>query len=298
MSNELLTAILAGLGGMLGWGVGDFFVKKTVDHLGAIRSLVWAHIFGTIIFILAAAAQILIFNNSVPLPAGWAWAGLVFFGSLQMLVYWLVYEGFGKGQVAVLSPVFASFPGIVAIVSFLAFGEQLTPLKALSLVLIFGGVILLNVDLSSLKQKKSKRFNVLAGFKEVFIAALLAAIWTILWDRFIGGKDALSYAMFMYIFMTIAACLLAMTTKSKLKGVMPSIWKFLVLIGLCEAIAYLTISWGYSSTSLTSVVALVSGAFSLPTIVLAKIYLKEEITRTQVVAIALTICGIGLIALT
>jgi len=56
--------------------------------------------------------------------------------------------------------------------------------------------------------------------------------------------------------------------------------KFLFLMGLGEAVAYLAISWGYSKTTLTGVVALVSGAFSVPTVVLAYTFLKERPPRS------------------
>jgi uncharacterized membrane protein len=45
----LVIAILAGLGGMLGWGFSEFATKKAVDKVGAISSLVWAHVFGTVL---------------------------------------------------------------------------------------------------------------------------------------------------------------------------------------------------------------------------------------------------------
>jgi len=40
MQQELLIAVLAGLGGMFGWGFADFFAKKTIDEIGSVASLV------------------------------------------------------------------------------------------------------------------------------------------------------------------------------------------------------------------------------------------------------------------
>ena len=44
MQPELVLAGLAGLGGMMGWGLADFFAKKTIDEIGDVVSLVWAHV--------------------------------------------------------------------------------------------------------------------------------------------------------------------------------------------------------------------------------------------------------------
>jgi len=297
MQNELLIAILAGLGGMLGWGFADFFVKKTVDKIGAVSSLVWAHLFGTVVLVFFAIFQFLIFGSFIAIPNTLsAWAGLILFGILQMIVYWLVYEGFGKGQVSVLSPVFASFAGLVALISIAFLGERAGDLRILSLFIIFAGIVLISTDFKGWNIKSIKLVNV-PGFKEVAIATLLAALWTLGWGKFVGGEDWLSYALFMYLFMTVAAFFLSRFMKVKLSGVSTNLWKFLFIIGLGEAIAYTAISLGYSLTSTVSVVALLSGAFSLPVIILARIFLKEKINHIQTIGSIVIFTGIMALSL-
>ena len=294
MQSMLLVAVIAGVGGMLGWGFGDFFAKTSVDNLGPIRSLVWAHACGSALFILAALVQLLILRGAVPLPEGSAWFWLIGFGALQMVIYWLVYKGFEKGQLAVLNPVFASFTGIVALVSIIFFGEPAGIITVVALLALLFGILLINTDLETLKSRKLK---VLPGLKEIGAATILAAIWTLGWDKFIGGHNPLSYALWMYVFMTLAAVVLAKLLREKIRGVPAKYRKFLFLTGLGEAIAYLAISWGYSSTNLTAIVALISGAFSVPTVILAYLFLKERITRTQLLAVGIIIAAIAALSL-
>jgi drug/metabolite transporter (DMT)-like permease len=290
MQNSLLIAIFAGLGGMIGWGSADFFAKKTVDTVGPIKSLVWGHSFGTFLFIILALGQTILLGRTLHMPHDLlVWLGLAGFGILQMVVYWLLYMGFEKGQLAVLNPVFASFSGIVALVAITFLGEKASFLLIASLLVIFIGIILINTDPEDLQSKKIK---IAPGLKEVGVAMLLAAGWTLGWDKFINGRDSLSYALFMYSFMTIAAVILARFMKEKISGVTPGIWKYLIFIGGGEALAYLAISWGYSSTSLTGVVALISGAFSVPTVILAYIFLKERLSKLQVLAVLTIIVGV------
>ncbi len=71
MNQELLIAVLAGLGGMLGWGLADFFAKKTIDEVGDVVSLVWAHIFGTIVLFIIASHQLLTAPQKFTLPQDW-----------------------------------------------------------------------------------------------------------------------------------------------------------------------------------------------------------------------------------
>ena len=294
MSNLLAIAILGGLGGMLGWGFADFFAKKTVDRLGDIKSLVWAHLFGVSIFILAALFQYAVTGHPISIPHGLKlWVGLAFFGGLQMLVYWLVYQGFSKGQLIVLNPIFASYSGIVALISIVFLHENPGYLAIVALLLIFSGILLMNLDLKGLG---SKRINIVPGLSEMIAASSLAAVWTLLWDRFVGGHNALSFALFMYAFMTLAALILARYKRISLAGTPKNLFRLLALIGLGEAVAYLSISYGFSRTPYTSIVALVSGAFSLPAVVLGYRFLDERVSRTQVWAIAVIVAGIILVS--
>ncbi len=297
MQQELVVAIVAGLGGMLGWGLADFFAKKTIDKIGDVQSLAWAGVFGTGVFLLAAAYQIFVRGGQLAIPHdGQTWLLLAFFGALQAAVYLFAYNGFGKGQVALLNPVFASFSGIVAIVSILFLGEATSGLRVLMLGVIFAGVMLLSLDINALRSRRINFLHV-PGFFEVGCAALLAALWTILWYLFVNGKDWLAYATYMFAFMTLAVFVYAWLRRLPLKVGGGSIWLFVALIGVCETVAYLAITLGYGATSLTSVVTVLSGGFSLPTIILAYLLLKERITLVQWVGCLAIIAGVMLLPL-
>ncbi len=295
MQPSFLIAILTGLAAMLGWGFADFFAKKTIDKIGSIVSLVWAHLFGTLALALVALYQSVIVGQQISVPNNLqSWGLLLIFGTLQAVVYLLAYEGFGKGQLAILNPVFASYSGIAALLSIIVFGEIVRGHILVALALVFLGILLLNMDTQILKLK---RFNVIPGFREVGLASLLAAIWTIGWDKFVGGQDGLSYALFMYGFMTLAAFVFSKIKRINLSVVKPNLWKFLILIGVCEVVAYVALSVGFSTTSYTSIVVLLSGAFSLPTILLARVFLKEKVSAIQTIGSLIIISGIIILSI-
>ncbi|MDO8659444.1 MAG: DMT family transporter [Candidatus Parcubacteria bacterium] len=293
MQNELLIALLTGLGGMMGWGFSEFATKKSVDKIGTISSLVWAHVFGTIIiFSILLFSKLFITNVNIVFPTDLSeWLGIIFFGTLQTIVYYFSYKAFEKGKVGILSPIFASFAVIVAILSVLVFGEALNIGFVPALVLIFGGVMLINLDLESLKARRI-RIKAVAGLKEIIIATILATVWTLGWDKFTGNKDWMVYTTLMFTFMTISAFLIANLAKINLLEVKSGAWKFLWLIAAGEVVAYLAITLGYASTTYTSVVAILSGASSLPTIILARVFLKEKIATIQTIGSLTIIAGI------
>jgi len=297
MQQELIIAIFAGLGGMLGWGFADFFAKKTVDTVGSIVSLVWAHVFGTLALSLVLFYKVFVLEETTNIPSDLnTWGLLSLFGGLQAIIYLLLYQAFSKGKLAVINPIFASYSGIAAFLSIAVLGEIVNPYLLLALGVIFSGILLINLDISALRSKSIKLAST-PGLKEVLLALILAAVWTVSWDKFVSGKDWLSYALLMYSFMTIVALAISKLQKVSLSITQIGLWKFLILIGLCEAIAYLAISLGFSATSFTSVVALLSGAFSLPTIILARVFLKEKVTSIQTVGSIVIIVGIIILSL-
>lgn len=289
---ELTIAIIAGLGGMFGWGLADFFAKKTIDRLGDVQSLAWAGVFGSLGFILAALYQVVVVGGTFTVPTDLlTWALLAFFGALQAAVYLFAYNGFGKGQVSLLTPVFATYSGVVALFSILFLGEVTTGLRAAALVVTFGGVMLISLDTAALQARRIV-FTHVPGFKEVCIAAVLAALWTILWYLFVNGKDWLAYACYMFIFMTLTVFATAKFRGLPMRVGKSNLWLFVAIIGACETVAYVAITLGYGATSFTSVVSLLSGAFALPTIVLAYIFLKERISAAQWVGCFIIIAGV------
>lgn len=296
MQQQLIVAVLAGLGGMVGWGLADFFAKKTIDKIGDIASLGWGHVCGTIAFFALLAYEFFINGKTFHIDASiYEWLGVAFFGALQAVVYFFLYKGFGKGQVGVLSPVFASFSGFVALFSVILFGEVVPPIFMLGLIPLFLGIIFVNVDLAALK---SRKISLVAtpGFKEVAIATVLAVFWTLGWHKFITDKDWLLYAALMYAFMTFAILLYALSQKINIQVPESSMWKFLIGIGIAEAVAYFAISVGYSTTSYTSIIGLLSGAFSVPTIFLARTFLGERMSKMQAFGVACIIVGIIFVA--
>jgi drug/metabolite transporter (DMT)-like permease len=295
MKQELTIAILTGAGGMLGWGLADFFAKKTIDQIGDIIALAWGHLFGTGLLVAVWSFQAAA-GQSVSIPKGLrTWTFLFLFGAGQAVIYLLVYRGFSKGKVGLLAPVFACFSGLTAVLSITLFGERLRGWLPAALGLIFTGVLLINADAAAIRTGRF-RFSQIGGFREIAVATILAALWTILWDKFVEGEAWITYALWMYGFMTLTILVVAAIGRQDLRKVDGSLFKFLFLIGLCETGAYLAITLGYSTTRFTSVVAILSGAFSLPTIILARLFLKEKITALQTFGGLVTVLGIMLVA--
>jgi len=297
MNDTIAVAVAAGLGAMLGWGFADFFAKKTIDVIGDIQSLVLGHSIGAgLVFALLFTGGIYGDSNRTLPSETSEWLGLAFFGVLEALVYLLVYIGFGKGKLAVLNPVFSSYSGFVALISIIFLGEVVGSVLAIGLGVVFLGMMLISLEGKGMRLK-SIRLSKLAGLNEILVATVLAAVWTILWSEFVDGKDGRLYGGLMYIAMTLALYIYAIVRKVKVHNVTPKIWLLAACIGVAEVVAYVAISIGFSETSRVSIVAVLSGAFSLPVIILSYIFLKEKVDRTHRIGSFVILVGVVIVSL-
>ena len=288
--NSEIVAILAGLGAMIGWGLADFLAKGTIDAIGDLASLYWGHILGALIIVGGGISYLVIAGGSADLPSDLAgWIGLAAFGAGQALVYLLVYRAFSKGPVSMLSPIFASYSGIAALLS-VAFGEAVGLATGLVLILMFFGVLIASLE------GRAGRGSVLApGVPEALLGAGVAAVWTFGWDRFVHGHGWLSYSLVMYAGMTGVVALVAVFSGISRALPEPSVLWALVMIGTAEVCAYLSVSVGFSQTQHATSVAVIGGAFSIPTVLLARRFLNERLSPTRLVGVSTVIFAAALL---
>lgn len=286
--SDLSTALLCGSGAMLGWGSADFFAKRSIDDIGDFATLFWGQFVGAVALFGAAVLG----GRTFAFGAGDV-LGVIGFGLVSAYSYLLLYRGFGRGQISLLSPLFASYAAVAAIVSALAFGEVIPEARWFAVMLVFAGILLLTAGQGGSAALSAGRLD---GFPEVAGAMLVFAWWIVLWDHFLQHRDWLTMLACVRL---VAVAALAVTARARgitLRVQSRETRSALVLIGACDVAAFALLSIGLHSTSMVSVVAMLSGAFSLPTIVLARLFLDERLTRRQLLAASLVIAGIGLLA--
>ncbi len=291
MHTGLLIALIAGLGSMIGWGTADFFAKKTIDALGDLQTLFWQQLLGIIPLIALFLA-----SPHVPHLHHFDLLFLILLGAVSGLSYLPLYSGFGKGQLSLLSPVFASYSVFVLIISVLFLGEKLSLLRAVAIIVVILGILLISTDVKELNRSFHKHAFKLAGLPEVASATLVYSVWLVFLDKFLDGKQWVFYMLCIRIFSTVTLLVYALIKRVSLRVADQNLWKYLGLIGLFDVAAYSFVSYGFSHTGYPSIVVVLSATFSLPTIILARIFLKEQITRAQALAALAILAGVVLVS--
>lgn len=292
MNHGLLVAIIGGLGGMFGWGFADFFAKKTIDRADDLTTLFWSQLVGIIplAVIFAAHPNVPHLNTYDPLF-------LVLFGVVSGLSYLPVYTAFGKGKISLLSPVFASWSVLVVLVSAFIFKEAIPGLRWVAIALTFAGILTITADPRDLKRVWRKKGHSVQGLPEIFAAMIIYSIWLVFLKHFLNHKPWVYYLLVIRTFSTLALFVYARARSRSLTIKDRSLWKYVALIGVFDVMAFGFVSYAFSATPYTSVVAILAATFSLPTMILARIYLNERISRLHALAALLILCGIAIISL-
>lgn len=295
MSGSLATAALAGLGGMAGWGLADFLAKKTIDRVGETTTLFWAQAIGVLplLGIFAATRNV---PTVHPVDALW----LVLLGVVSALSYLSLYAGFAKGPVSFLSPVFSAHAALVVVLSAAFFGERIAGAQWVAIVVVLAGVIAISTTPGELGATlRSTSAAKIPGLANVLSAAVAFAFWLVFLDRFIGVRDWVLFLIVIRCTAAVTVAVWALATHEPLGfGSRDySLMTYVAAIGLCDAAAFSAVSYGFSATTHTSVVAVLSSTFSLPTLFLARIFLKERLGTSQKIAAGVILAGIAIVSI-
>jgi len=284
--------IFNGLLTMLFWGVAIFLAAIVSRKIGNILTLFWMQFFGFIVGLIY-----FLFNaRSLPISSSLHLAPiLIAIAILQVVAYLAFYKGLEKGQVSLVSPIGASWSLITAILSIVVFKETLKSNQLLAIIAIIGGIIIISFNFNDIF--KSKGIRLLAGVKEGIVSILG---WGISLFLLIPVSKELGWFLPAFLFRMLILVLLSTLLLSTKKPFIPKIskfpWLLLLLIGLFDICAFFAYSLGVSS-AYGSIIAPISSANTLVTIMLGVFILKEKIDLRRVIGIGAIVCGLILISL-
>jgi drug/metabolite transporter (DMT)-like permease len=288
--NNAITSILAGLGGMFGWGTSDFFAGISSKKLGHYKTFFWSQFAG-----LASASLIILFFSANFAITTNLFILLSIASVFYSVAYLYFYKGFELGNVSVISASINLWPVFTMIFAYIFLGQRLSTQQSLGILLILSGITLVALKWNDFKNQK---FSLLAGVKEAIFASFLSGIFWNLSDVIsekIGWLPTTIYikvgvVIFLLIFSFLkrnGLSLNKISTQTKLT---------VLLVGVLEAIGVASVNWGLTVGDVILITP-ISSALSVITITMAIIFLKEKITKTQAMGILFTIVGIIMTAI-
>lgn len=163
-----LTAIFA----MIFWGVGDFFIQKTVRKIGDIPTIAWGGLIGALIltpFVITDLKQLA--NPETLWP-------LLILGLVTFVASAVIFKSLGDGKLSVVEIVLTLELPLSVIIGIIVFQEQLSIPQFLLIIFAFAGVILVSKSHQSGLKKIIELFTGKSRFweKGVLLAGLAAIL--------------------------------------------------------------------------------------------------------------------------
>lgn len=282
-------ALTVGLFAMLSWGLADFLAKVSLDQLNEVTVLFWSQLVGVLPIAVFAVGAVPTWQ--------WSWtssAALLGFGAVEAGTYVLQYRGFKRGKVSVLSPLFSSYAALVTVLSVPFLHEHLDALTLTGIAVVFVGALLVTSDGGGATSGSGK---MTAGAADVLASAFIYSFWVILFDRFVKDHTWILALVAIRLISSVACLGIARVSRVPLRLTSRKLIGAVAAVGIFDSGAYIAVAKGYSATRHAGVIAVVSGAFAVPTAVLAYWLLKERLRMRQVIAIGFVIGGICALSL-
>ena len=276
---------LLGILSALSFGIGDFLARFSSREVGFKNSLFWMLIVGAIFYLILFT----FFGDSLkPNPIGLSNSFLS--GILIMFGLLCLYRGIQMGPVSIVAAITASNPLIVFLIRY-ALGSEPTLLQWLSTLVVISGAILVSFSANSFQEslgltKKQIKESVIISF----MASITLALGLIFSQEATNTLEPLETVIYIRFFSLLGISSILLFTKSKITLTKKAI-PILFFQGILETSGYFCLVSAYIFDK-ASIAVVISSGFGLVTIILARLILKEQISKLQSVGIFLTFLGV------
>jgi drug/metabolite transporter (DMT)-like permease len=282
-----MISALLGLTSALGLGTADFMARFSARALGAAPTYAVVLLIGSVattIWVVVSGAEL------VWSPYGCAIA--VAHGMSVSVMCILLSEGMARGPIAVVAPIVASHPVPVLIVNVLMGVRPSAVQWGAMAVVILGGVLISRHAISDAEpsQAKANRTTIL-----IALGACLAYVAIVLTAQTATPLIGELQTMWIGRWAGLVFIALILAIQRAPVRVPRSWWPFVGLQGALDSLGYLAFLAGANSAS-PHVTMVVASAFSVVTVLLARVVINEQISRLQWFAIALIAAGTAILS--
>lgn len=278
-------SVLAGLGGMFGWGISDFLAGLFSKKIGNFRTFFWSQLAG----LLFASLLILFFAIQIQMPPFIAVllpvAAIFYAGA-----YLLFYKGYEIGNISIVSATINLWAVFTMLFAFIFLGQRLSGMQLLGVIMIIAGVTMVTLNWGSIKNLS---IHALKGVRETVAAAVLFGVFWNLSDVIAAEIGWLSTTIFVKIAIILFLLIFSLLFNRQLKmsKITNQTKVMIALVGVLEASAVACFNWGLVVGDVILVTPIAS-ALTIVTITMALVFLKEKISWVQGLGIVVAIIGI------
>lgn len=271
---------------MLGWGVSNFLLAIASRRIGAFRTTLWYQLISLVI--LAFLSVFLLRYASISTYTLFVIAFTAFTGIVGLMAY---NKGMQVGNVPIVATVSSAYGAITAVLGFLLLKEALSLPQALCIGLIVIGTVA--VSFHSEGKKGGRKDGLGVGY--ALVAMVSWALWIFLIGYLVKTIGWFAASLYPLMFTIVFMFLYGGAAKTELTikcGIVP----LLLLIAVIDTVAFLSYNLGVTY-SYTDIVAPITAASPVITVLLALVLLKERLTLNQKLGVLLVLVSIVALAM-
>lgn len=272
----------------VGYGVGDIFGTITTRKLGGFSTTLWTLIIGAALFTLYvpfAWKELEVLTVALFLQT-------VGIGILFIIAVTAFYEALKIDSSSLVGTIASSFAAVTVVLSLVILKESISFIQAISIVVIFLGVVMSSLELNQLRRGK------ITLSKGIILALVAMVSWGIFfalikipvskigwfWPTYI---TYLSFPLLLFFLKFRKIKIKKPTLKLGLKPLITSV----ILTGSAEFSYNFAISKGA-----VALVAPIAGSYPTLFVLLSFIIFRDPVTKQQLLGIFITLLGIILLA--
>lgn len=282
--------VLWGLVTALCWGSADYIARFTGRGLGHQVAL-----FG-MLSVGAVVMTAMVWFDEVPLvwtTVGW-WL-VVLTGLGVMMATLLLYRGLTRGPVTVVAPIVGSYPAFNVALALLL-GSRPTSVQWLAMGAVMAGVTVVAVSTGDVEKRPEYARDHLRRTIVISLAASLGFAVTVAAAQYAKPVYGELQTVWMARWISLFGAGIVLARGRRAPRIPVRWWPLLILQGLLDAGAYLALLAGSYGEG-NEITAVVASTFSVVTVVLAWVFLREPMTWRHWGGIALILCGVAVLSL-
>ena len=282
-------AILWGLAAAISFGTADVFARFASEREGTWRTLFYLQLIGSGVALLFG-----LFSGALPWAALWGQGGVLIVVTAVMMLLGTatLYRCLVVGPMLITSPIASSFAAVTTVLALVA-GERPSPLQIIGLIVTLVGVAL--AAASDTSEKRPIRW-LSWGVLLALATAVLHGIAFFLLDSVVAHLgESLTVLAMRLITLTLLVTWMAVG-KRPLRLDHGRSLRWLIPVGLLDTSANLFYNLGLA-TGLTSVVSVLTALYSIITVLIGTLWLKERMTNWQKAGVVVVFAGVALVSI-
>jgi uncharacterized membrane protein len=282
------TGILFAIAAMTLWGFEEYFLKKAINGLGTITTLLINTVAGLIITI---AVLFIFFEANVTLLYGLDLLFVLIAAIIAMTSYIFFYRALEKQKLSLIASLDESWIIIAIFIGVFILGETLKLFQVLSIIVVLLGVFFISADFAKLKDIKFMPGSGSEALSILFVG-LGVPLDKIIISR-IGEVNAIFYLSILILPMIFIA---RWILKNDFVKPTPKLLRIGIYSGIVDSVAFIFFILALMSASV-SIVSPIIASSVVVSLILARLYLGERMKPKEIFGSLLVLVGVFMLSI-